>query len=266
MLQKERFEQIYNILQERNGATVQYLKKRLFVSEATIRRDLEAMEADGLLKRVWGGAMPQDRKDKDYPLFVRNQENVDKKEKIAKIASRLLHNSSVIFVDSSTTCMHLVPYIAKHKSISVVTFGLHVQQMLTEQTSATVHLLGGEVYEKRFMSGHVALASARHYHGDIFFFSCSGISVEFGLTSREAKYVEVCREMLKRCTHNVLLCDTSKVGMNHMWNTASLDEIDYVIMDDVPKDKALIDLLGEKLITDSTMFPQSLTPFRPVIK
>ena len=172
MLQKERYEQIYNILQERNGATVQYLKKRLYVSEATIRRDLEAMEANGLLKRVWGGAMPQTRKDKDFPMFVRNQENIDKKEKIAKTASRLLQNSSVIFVDNSTTCMHLVPYIAKHKSISVVTFGLHIQQMLTEQTEATVHLLGGEVYEKRFMAGHVALTSLQHYHGDIFFFSC----------------------------------------------------------------------------------------------
>lgn len=254
MLQKERYEQIYNIIQERNGATVQYLKRRLYVSEATIRRDLEAMEADGLLKRVWGGAMPQNRMDRDPPIFVRNQENIDKKEKIAKIASRLLHNSSVIFVDSSTTCMQLVPYIAQHKSISVVTFGLHIQQMLAEQTSASVHLIGGEVYEKRFMTGHVAQINARQYHADTYFFSTSGVSASLGVTSSEAKYVEICREMLRRAKQKVLLCDTTKVGKNYMWTTALFDEIDYVVMDSVPNDEGLVQVLGSKLITSPAQF------------
>lgn len=257
MLQKERYERIYSILQERNGATVQYLKKRLYVSEATIRRDLEAMEADGLLKRVWGGAMPQNRMDKDPPIFVRNQENTEKKEKIAKIASRLLHNSMVISMDSSTTCMQLVPYIAQFKQVSVVTFGLHIQQMLSEQTGASVHLLGGEVYEKRFVSGHVALENARQYHVDTYFFSGSGISADQGVTGSEAKSVEVSREMLRRAKQKVLLCDTTKVGKNYMWSTATLDEIDYVIMDSIPDDEALVACLGSKLITNSSQLSQS---------
>jgi len=251
MFPKERYEQIYSILQERNGVTMQYLKKKLGVSEATIRRDLEAMENDGLLKRVWGGAMLQSRTDKDPPVFIRTKENNDKKQKIAKIAARLIRESSVIFLDGSTTAMHMVPYFAQYKQVSVVTFGLHIQQALTEQTNVSVHLLGGQVFEKRLVVGHVAVANVKQFHSDIFFFSASGLSAEFGATGSEVKSVELTREMLPRAKMKVLLCDTTKVGMNFMWATAALDEIDYVIMDAVPEDKALVKALGKKLITDA---------------
>ena len=70
MFQNERCAKIYEILQQRGSVTVQYLEKQLYVSEATIRRDLDAMEKNGLLQRVWGGAMLH-TVDKDIPSFVR---------------------------------------------------------------------------------------------------------------------------------------------------------------------------------------------------
>ena len=119
MFQNERCAKIYEILQQRGSVTVQYLEKQLYVSEATIRRDLDAMEKNGLLQRVWGGAMLH-TVDKDIPSFVRMKSNQDKKEKIASIASAFLKSSSSIFFDSSTSCLPLVPYIAELKNITVV--------------------------------------------------------------------------------------------------------------------------------------------------
>ena len=81
MFQKERYEQIYSILQERQSATVRYLQNSLHVSEATVRRDLSEMENLGLLQRVWGGAMLQTTADKDPPAFVRVKANNEKKGK-----------------------------------------------------------------------------------------------------------------------------------------------------------------------------------------
>lgn len=196
MFQNERYTKIYEILQQRGSVTVQYLEKHLYVSEATIRRDLDAMEKSGLLQRVWGGAMLC-AVNKDIPSFVRMKSNKDKKEKIASIASAFLRSSSSIFVDSSTSCLPLVPYISDLKNITVVTSSLKMSKMLGQSSNAAVILLGGAVYEDYILSGFLTVNSVRQFHTDMMFFSCSGISSACGITSIDPKVLEVCQEMLK---------------------------------------------------------------------
>lgn len=250
MFQNERYSKIYEILQQRGNATVQYLQKQLYVSEATVRRDLEAMEKNGLIQRVWGGAMLQ-RVDKDIPSFVRVKSNYDKKEKIASIASGFLKNSSSVFFDSSTSCLPLVPYIAPLKNITVVTSSLKMSRALGDCSGASVNLLGGTVYEGHILSGYMAVASVRQFYTDMMFFSCSGISSQCGITSIESRVVEVCREMMKHTGLKILLCDSSKVGNNTLLRLADLSTPDYVVMDEPPRDDPeLIRILGSRLITD----------------
>ncbi len=250
MFQKERYEQIYSILQERQSATVRYLQNNLHVSEATIRRDLSEMENMGLLQRVWGGAMLQTTADKDPPVFVREKANNEKKAKIAWIASHLIKESSSIFIDGSTTAMQLVPYFTKFKQLTFITNGLQIQQMLIEQTNANVYLIGGQVFEKRITSGPMAIADVRKFYADVLFFSCSGISTESGITGIETRSCEVCAEMMRRSASKILLCDSTKAGKNYLWHLADFDETDYVVMDSVPEDVELVKAIGKRLITD----------------
>ncbi len=254
MLQKERFDQIYGILKERGNATVPYLRKRLFVSEATVRRDLEAMEKAGLIERVWGGAVLRTA-EKDVPSFVRLRENAEKKERIASVAAKLLKNSSSIFFDSSTSCLALVPYLAKLKDITVVTSSLMMSRALGDQTDAAVNLLGGRVYEDYILSGHLAVDSVKAYHTNMMFFSCSGISADGGIWSIEPRVVEVCREMMRNTDERILLCDSSKFGKKLLWRLAELGDLRYIISDAVPQDPALRDALGSRLITRPDQLP-----------
>ena len=250
MFQNERYAKIYEILQQRGSVTVQYLEKQLYVSEATIRRDLDTMEKSGLLQRVWGGAMLR-TVDKDIPSFVRLKSNQDKKEKIASVASLFLKSSTSIFFDSSTSCLPLVPYIAELKNIKVVTSSLKMSLELGQSTDAAVNLLGGAVYEDYILSGHLAVNSVRQYHTDMMFFSCSGISSACGITSIEPKVVEVCQEMMKHTALKILLCDSTKVGKNALLRLADLGEVDYVIMDEIPEnDPELVSALGSRLVTE----------------
>lgn len=248
MMQQERFDAIYGILSERNSATVQYLQKRLYVSAATVRRDLEAMEKAGLIRRLWGGAMISSSAEKDIPDFVRNRTNNEAKAKIAAAASKLLQENSSVFIDSSTSCYHLVPFLAKHKQITVITSSLRMQQLLTEHTNVNVHLLGGQVFDKGILTGHMAIDSVRRYNADMMFFSCSGISVEGGLSSIEAKVAEVTQEMMKHSAQKILLCDSSKVNKRGMWRLAEIEEMDHIIMDKRPDDQALLTAMGPRLI------------------
>ena len=249
MFQNERFDRIYTILSERGSVTVQYLQKQLFVSEATVRRDLEIMENNGLLRRVWGGAMLPSTV-KDIPSFVREKSNLDKKEAIAAIASRFLKNSCTVFFDSSTTCLSLVPYFSELKNMTVITNSLKMSYKLGEHGNTTVHVLGGQVYEGYVLSGYLAVDSVQKFHTELMFFSCSGISSSAEITSVEPKVVEVVQKMLHNSEKRILLCDTSKVGKNALLRVADLTEPDYVIMDGLPTaDPKLIDLLGDRLIT-----------------
>lgn len=249
MFQNERYAKIYEILQQRGSVTVPYLQKQLYVSEATVRRDLDAMEKSGLLQRVWGGAMLC-TVDKDIPSFVRIKTNQEKKERIAAIASGFLRSSSSIFFDSSTSCLPLVPYLAELKNITVVTSSLKMSLELGQNTEVAVNLLGGSVYEDYILSGYLAVNSVRQFQTDMLFFSCSGISSACGLTSIEPKVVEVCQEMLKHTALRILLCDSSKVGKNALLRLAELNSVDYVVMDEIPEnDPALVSALGSRLIT-----------------
>ncbi|MBQ3481771.1 MAG: DeoR/GlpR transcriptional regulator [Oscillospiraceae bacterium] len=256
MLKEDRYDQIYAILRERSSATVQYLQKRLYVSEATIRRDLEAMEKGGLIERVWGGAVLRTA-EKDIPSFVRLRANAGKKERIASVASRLLKNSATIFFDSSTSCLPLVPYLAKRKDITVITSSLKMSQMLGSRSSAIVNLLGGQVYEGYILTGHTAVESVRNYHANQMFFSCSGLGRDGCVWSIEPRVVEINREMMKRADQKILLCDSSKFGKTQIWQLADIKDIDYVISDAVPEDSALVDALGDKLITSADQLPKT---------
>ena len=248
MLQADRCAQIYEILKEKKSVTIPYLTKNLFVSEATIRRDLEAMEKNNLVKRVWGGAMLP-AVDRDIPPFVRAQTNLDAKEKMAEIASRFLKNSCSMFIDSSTSCLSIIKYLKNYQNVAVITSSLHVSRNTCAETSASVSVLGGQVYEGTILTGHLAVESVRQYHTDLMFFSCSGISAKAGLTSIEPKVVEVSREMMKHTSLKILLCDTSKVGKETLLTLADLSVPDYVIMEKVPDDPELVKALGSRLLT-----------------
>lgn len=248
MLQKERFDEIYEILKERNSATVQYLQKRLYVSEATVRRDLEAMEKAGLIERVWGGAILPSV-GRDIPSFVRQKTNQDKKEKISSIAAGFLKNSCTVFFDSSTTCLSMVPYFSELKNVTVITSSLKMSYRLGEQGSTAINLLGGQIYEGYILTGHMAVESVRRFHTDLMFFSCSGISAAAGLTSVEPKVVEVVQQMMKNAEKKILLCDSSKFGKQLLWHLADIEDVSYIISDAKPNDSALAAALASKLIT-----------------
>ena len=248
MLQAERYSKIYELIKEKQSVTVHYLSKQLYISETSIRRDLEAMEQKDLIKRVWGGAMLP-TVDRDIPPFVREQTNIKAKETMAELAARFLTNSCTIFMDSSSSCLPLIPYIREYKNIVVITSSLRVSRLLSENTSASICLLGGQVYEGAIMTGHLAVESVKQYHTDLMFFSCSGISVQAGITSIEPRVVEVSREMMRHTKKKILLCDSSKVGKETLLTLADLSVPDYVVMECVPEDKELVRESNNRLLT-----------------
>ena len=130
MLEVERFEKIMEYLREKKTAPVNVLAKRLFVSEATMRRDLSELERKGLVKRLHGGAILLDGANQELPLYLRERQNTDAKRIISEKASHHIVEGQTIFLDASSTAQYLIKYFENYQNLTIITNGLKTAQEL----------------------------------------------------------------------------------------------------------------------------------------
>ena len=122
MLQCERQDEILSKLEKQKSINISVLAKQLYVSEATIRRDINTLEKIGLVKRVYGGVMlTKYASSTDMPLTLREQERRPQKEIIASKAAELLYDGASIFMDASSTVQHMIPYLKAYENLTVIT-------------------------------------------------------------------------------------------------------------------------------------------------
>lgn len=248
---KERQQRIYEILNKQGNATVEQLKHAVFASDATIRRDLKKMEQQGLLMRVWGGAVSANKVNCDPPAFVRNNTNINAKKRIAYNAIGLLKNNSSVFLPSGTTVTQFSRLLDAFENLTVITTCPDIIDILKSNSSARVISLGGELYEGYDFAGALTVNNIDNFNADFLFFSCSGITAN-GFSSNDEVRLDIIQKMQKNSAKTVLLADTSKIGKKFIYKGFGFENIDYVIMEKQPEDKELIKTLGKKLITTKT--------------
>ncbi len=243
----ERQERIYQIILRLKNATIEHLSGEVFASPATIRRDLSKMEREGVISRVWGGAILSNKNSLDPPEFVRSNENLDAKKKIARKALSLIGENSSVFLPSGTTVKELCKTFGALKDVTVITTSLDVTNTLKDLSSFKIFCLGGELYEHYDFIGPITNEFIDKFTVDYLFFSCSGISKD-GFTANDLNRLDVISRMQARAKRTILLCDTSKINKKCMYNGFDFSKIDFVIMEKQPNDPALIEKLKDKLI------------------
>ncbi|MBQ8398280.1 MAG: DeoR/GlpR transcriptional regulator [Clostridia bacterium] len=244
----DRQEKIYKILNKQGNASIEQLKREIFASEATLRRDLTQMEQEGLLIRTWGGAVLTSNINSDPPLFVRSNANVNAKNAIARIAIDFLQDNMTIFLASGTTVTKLAKFFYKYENLTIITNGLDTVAALNNHLSAKIIIPGGELYENYDLIGTLTESTIEQFNADLFFFSCSGITAE-GFSSVDMIRLNIIKKMKKNSAKTILLADTSKVGKKYTYRGFGFEDIDYVVMEAKPNDMALRKALGKKLIT-----------------
>lgn len=176
MIPYERHEAIMNLLREKKYVRTEQLSKALYVSVATIRRDLTEMEKNGFLQRVSGGARVIEEP-KDRPVEYMVEENVRKKKHIARLASRYLRDDQRISLDAGSTVLQLCPYFERYNNLNVLTNGLYTALELMKIDSVNVHLLGGNLNKILLdTKGTDTMSQIGMHHSDIAFISCRGIT------------------------------------------------------------------------------------------
>ena len=174
-----------NYLKNNQFARVTDLIELVNYSEATIKRDLVCLEKSGLIRRVRGGAMLIDNRKIDVPYLMKitKLEEETEKRKIADTASSLIRDDMVLFLDSSTTSLHLVRNLARFDGLQIITNGIVTAAMLSEYTTAKVSVLGGAIVPKRAtINGSKAYNDALSYYADLAIMSCRGLDFSQGVT------------------------------------------------------------------------------------
>lgn len=235
MWQEERLQRITAMLATFQRISNERLAGDLGVSRETVRRDLLALEAEGVLKRVHGGAVAV-AEDAEPPFAVRAVTHVKEKRTVARAATRLVKPGQTLFLDAGSTTALLAEALASLSGLTVVTNSIDVAARMTEPDSAdrfnTVLLIGGHMgRDPQATHGAPAIAEIHRYRADLALLSPVGIDARHGATSFHPEEAEVARAMAAQAREVCILADHSKWGVVSRIQSCPPERITTVVGD-----------------------------------
>ncbi|MDO4170376.1 MAG: DeoR/GlpR family DNA-binding transcription regulator [Lachnospiraceae bacterium] len=247
MAARDRLKAIKEKIKIEKKVTVSDLSRTYKVTEETIRRDLEKLEAEGFLTRTFGGAVLNNTVPvENVHFYKRAAIHSDEKKKIAAAFYDILKDKVTISIDSSTTVMEAIKML-KDKELTILSVSTEIFRELGD-TNIRIISSGG-VFNKKTLSlqGQVAKDTIGRYHVEIALISCTGLDLDRGITDTSESETEVKRCMIKQAEEVALLVDHTKFGKRAFAKLLDFDGVDYLVTDQKPNND-WIQLCEEKNI------------------
>lgn len=210
----ERRQSLLELLRAQPGLRVPEIAQVLEISEGTVRNDLNALEVEGYLTRVHGGAVLNNAIPLVSAAFgIRHQEHSKEKNCIGAGAAKLVNDGDSILLDASSTAFYLALNLKERSRLRVVTNGIEVARLLAQNPTNTVILIGGVVRQDgSSVTGLLSEQTIAELHIQKAFVSCSGFSVERGMTEVHLEEAQLKRKALESARQVFALVDSSKLG------------------------------------------------------
>lgn len=237
---EERWRAILEILGQHGRIRVGALAERLHVSEATVRRDLEAMQGQGMVLRTHGGAMLPRPTAFEISFDESQAHALAEKHAIGRSAAGLVREGESIIIESGSTTLELARCLGEIGRLTVLTNSLVIAKEVSAYEGVEVLVLGG-VLRKQSASlvGAWVAELLRNIRVDIAFVGVNGLSVDFGLSAPNPYTAESRRAMLAAARRRVALADHSKLGVETLYHVAPLDAVDLLVTDSHADDRQL---------------------------
>ena len=229
----ERRQQLMEILRKQPGIRVPELADALNVSQGTIRNDLDALEEEGLVQRVHGGAALFENLQPQSPSFgARSKKNAPAKQVIARWAAQLVQDGDSILLDASTTVYYLTRFLQDKNRLRVVTNGIEAARALAKNPTNTVILLGGVINQDgSSLTGPMAEQLLHDLYIQTAFVSCSGFTPEIGLTEVHLNQAQLKIKMVGAANQVIALVDSDKIGKVDLTPFARADQVTQLYTD-----------------------------------
>lgn len=229
------------------------LAAMLHVAEATVRRDLGRLAKMGLIRRTHGGAMLLPADTAEVPLGLRVADRKREKSLIGRLAAALVKDGDTIFLDSSSTALHMVTHLRSRVGLTVITNGLQTALDLSGCPGLRVFATGGLLREyARSFAGTAAIENIRRYTAGKAFFSCRAVDFELGMTDTDEEEAMIRREMLSCSREGILLADHAKFGDRKPFTICRWDRIHVLVTDHAPlmDDAVAARMASVRIVTD----------------
>ena len=245
----KRIEAVEAYIRQVGSVSIQDLCEEFQVSINTIRRDIDTLVRTGRVKKVYGGVVslgqsesdatkPQTRELMDFE--VRNKEYRDEKKEIARKAAECVNHGDTIFLDSGSTTLQMIAYLADKKNLTVITYSIPALAELAKYPQIRAVALPGVVLGRTAsLVGSSTCEALSQFNCSKAFMGCTGLSLTKQLTNATFEEFGVKQTALKQSRVHYLLADHEKFGHAALMTYGKIEEMDYLITDELPEQEYL---------------------------
>lgn len=235
MLKEERQQKILEILNAEQKVITSDLSERLSVSEDTIRRDLKELDNQGLIKRVYSGALRKGPPVVDF--FSRQNIASDIKTKLAQKALRFIEDGQVLLIDGSTTNLHLVNQLPLSLKATIITNSPPISMALANHKDVEVIMLGGILFKQSMINlGVQTVESLNTMVADLYIMGVYNIDAEMGISVPTLSECLVKRKMVEVSTEKIGLVTKDKLGTVSSQIICPSEELTYMVTEEIDSD------------------------------
>ena len=242
MLEAERQKIILKLVEERSIVSIADIVDVLDSSDATVRRDINALAERGEIRRIRGGAEAVRPRHVSHlvgvPYAISQDLHVAQKKAIARAAAKLIEDGTSIVITGGTTTYALVEFLTPH-TLDVLTNSIPIVTQLLTTSRNRVTIPGGTIFrEQSIVLSPFDNDTIEHFWAEQMFISCYGIN-QFGLMEADPLIVQSHARLLRRADNVVVLADSSKFQKRSSMIVAGLDRISTLITDEGTKEEDL---------------------------
>jgi DeoR family transcriptional regulator, aga operon transcriptional repressor len=235
--QQQRINSILSSLQETGSVVVDDLAEQLGVSVVTIRRDLDLLEQQGMLRRTHGGAVSIEplfyepfKKDRSFQAQVEKQAN--EKRRIGRAAAALITQGETIAITPGTTTAEIIRGLPLNSKITVVTNTANIAMELSKRKDINVFVTGGHLHGEWFsLVGPTAIRSLENMLIHTMFIGADGIDPEWGVSCFNSDEAELNSTMVRHSRRHIAVVDHTKLNVVANWRICDIGVLRTLITD-----------------------------------
>jgi len=239
MFAVERINIMKSYLRERGKLDVHTMSEMLGVSEVTVRRDLEKLEAEGFLTRMHGGAIlkVKDLSGAGEELLPEEKKGEEDRDEIARIAFLMVRDGDVVLLTNGPIARKIARKLSDRGNVTVLTNDIEVSLEVAAQAGNRAVLLGGNPDpEARAVFGGLAQGNLQKFFVNKAFIEADGISEELQVTVSSQEKAALVKDALACAEDKIILCEAARFPRNAFYKLGPLGLADKIITNtDVPE-------------------------------
>jgi DeoR/GlpR family transcriptional regulator of sugar metabolism len=210
----------------------------------TVRRDIDALERDGVVRRVHGGAVAFSLRGDEVPYSVRTFEAVEAKERIATAVGALIADGETVVLDCGTTTAE-VGRALRGRAVTIMPLGLRTLIDLAFDDQVRLITPGGDVRSGELVvTGDLAEVAFERLRFDTFVLGCCGLSERDGVTTHVPADARIKRAAIASSGRTILVGDASKLGEVAFGKVCDLNALERLVTDATPTQTSALELAG----------------------